>query len=55
MPSGSHAVGQLERTVRYRYFGTGHVANISVKDEYRGVGDPKKRGHYRRKGDTTDF
>jgi hypothetical protein len=28
------------RTVRYVYYMTGHVANITVKDEYDGVGTP---------------
>ena len=32
--------GRLQRTVRYTYYQNGHVADITVKDEYLGVGDP---------------
>lgn len=38
----------LLRTVRYEYIRqTGHAAHITVKDEYRGTGDPSEYAKYR--------
>ncbi len=37
----------LTRTIRYTYYVHGHVSNITIKDEYLGVGDPNDYNWYR--------